>query len=112
MVWQWGQFLDHDLSLTETADPTESMGILIPQGDYHFDRSGVGNLYINFSRSEFRHGLAADVPREQVDQTTQLQLRYVRSQAVNCETAREISCQSAPTVSLKLATFEPMNKPA
>src|SRR5207344_3442892 len=29
-VWQWGQFLDHDLSFTPVASPTENFVIPVP----------------------------------------------------------------------------------
>ena len=31
-VWQWGQFLDHDIDLTGAAEPVESFPIRVPKG--------------------------------------------------------------------------------
>ena len=52
----WGQFLDHDLSLTHTqlGDGAESLPIAVPTGDPWFDPSGSGTATIPLSRSEFR----------------------------------------------------------
>ena len=41
-VYAWGQFLDHDLSLTATATPRESFSIPVPTGDPSFDPAGTG----------------------------------------------------------------------
>ena len=54
MVWQWGQFLDHDLTLTETAEPFEAFPILVPTGDQYFDPLGAGEQQISLFRSAFR----------------------------------------------------------
>ncbi|MCA8952276.1 MAG: peroxiredoxin [Planctomycetes bacterium] len=50
-LWQWGQFLDHDLSLTELAYPTEAMPIAVPLGDPWFDPFGLGAQEIPMDRS-------------------------------------------------------------
>jgi hypothetical protein len=39
-IWTWGQFLDHDLSLTEGA--AEAVPIAIPVGDLFFDPLSQG----------------------------------------------------------------------
>lgn len=48
-LWIWGQFLDHDLSLTE-AGSTVSADIAVPQGDPFFDPMGTGGAVIPFNR--------------------------------------------------------------
>lgn len=48
-VWQWGQFLDHDIDLTENADPLEPLDIEIPFDDMFF----VPFTFIEFNRSAF-----------------------------------------------------------
>jgi len=35
-VWQWGQFLDHDIDLSPTADPVEPLDIAVPTDDTWF----------------------------------------------------------------------------
>ena len=42
-LWQWGQFLDHDIDLTDGVDPPEPADILVPVGDPHFDPAGTGS---------------------------------------------------------------------
>lgn len=37
MVWQWGQFIDHTIDLTEGQDPPEAAGIPVPLCDAFFD---------------------------------------------------------------------------
>lgn len=49
-LWQWGQFLDHDLSLTN-IDSSEKFNISIPKGDRFFDPFNTGNADMGFHRS-------------------------------------------------------------
>ena len=39
-LWQWGQFLDHDIDLTDGTDPPEPANIPVPAGDIYFDPDG------------------------------------------------------------------------
>jgi len=54
-VWQWGQFLDHDIDLTESALPDEPFDIPVPAGDPFFDPMETGSQFIYFSRSIYTH---------------------------------------------------------
>ncbi len=51
-VWQWGQFLDHDLDLSPT-NSEEPFNIPVPAGDPNFDPFNTGTQEIGFNRSEF-----------------------------------------------------------
>lgn len=69
-VWQWGQFIDHDLDLTDGAE--EAADIAIPLGDLHFDPDGTGSIVMGFNRALFDPdtGLTSGNPREQDNEIT------------------------------------------
>lgn len=69
-VWQWGQFIDHDLDLTDGAE--ESADILVPVGDAYFDPESTGSVVMGFNRAVFdpETGLTSDNPREQDNEIT------------------------------------------
>jgi len=67
-VWQWGQFLDHDLDLTEAAFPAESFAIAVPIGDPFFDPSATGAAVIPMDRSV--HEADRRGVRQQLNQIT------------------------------------------
>ncbi len=77
LVWLWGQFVDHDIDLTENAtdengDPTEPWPIDVPTGDLYFDPDGSGDDTIGFNRSAYDEstGDSLDDPRQQINQIT------------------------------------------
>lgn len=66
-LWQWGQFIDHDLSLTGVIDPPESFNIPVPLGDPFFDPFGTGTQFIPLNRSFYQ---MIEGVRQQVNEIT------------------------------------------
>lgn len=71
-VYAWGQFLDHDLDLTQTASPAQSFNIKVPTGDPYFDPAATGTQVIGLTRSQYDSatGLGVGNPRQQVNSIT------------------------------------------
>ncbi|MCX7399070.1 MAG: peroxidase [Planctomycetales bacterium] len=71
MTYAWGQFIDHDMTLTSSAE-NEKMSIAVPKGDPSFDPAGTGTKTIDTMRSAFDESIGTDAnnPRQQVNLIT------------------------------------------
>ncbi len=69
-IWQWGQFIDHDIDLTEFQSPEESAPIPIPLGDAQFDPLSGGDKFMPFSRSIYSISLFRRRVRQQLNEIT------------------------------------------
>ena len=68
-VWQWGQFLDHDLGLSGGAPVAEPFDISVPTGDSFFDPNSTGTATIGLNRT-ISTGGSVGSPREQINEVT------------------------------------------
>ena len=64
-LWQWGQFLDHDIDLTDSDSANGTAPIPVQAGDI------LGPSPIPFNRSNFAAGTGTpSVPRQQINEIT------------------------------------------
>src|SRR5205823_2065983 len=71
-VYAWGQFIDHDIDLTQSATPADAFNISVPTGDAFFDPTGTGTqlIYLNRSQYDPTTGTSTDNPRQQTNSIT------------------------------------------
>ncbi|NEP10219.1 MAG: hypothetical protein F6K14_08365 [Symploca sp. SIO2C1] len=66
LIWAWGQFTDHDLSLTpelsrqEAAEQGRFINVPVPAGDPFLDPQGTGNVEIEIRDAVFIEGTGTD----------------------------------------------------
>ncbi|MFL6236196.1 MAG: peroxidase family protein [Thermoanaerobaculia bacterium] len=71
-LWMWGQFMDHDLDLTEpqtlSAAPfcSQEADVAVPAGDTSFDPNNTGTAVIVFCRSQFDSATGTDAKNGRV----------------------------------------------
>ena len=65
-LWQWGQFIDHDIDLTD-GSTNEAENIIIPAGDAFFDPDESGAIVMDFNRAiyDMETGTSTNNPRQQ-----------------------------------------------
>ena len=63
-----GQFVDHDIDITESIDPAEAFDINVPAGDPGFDLTGTGTQLIGLNRSFYK--VDKEGVRQQVNDIT------------------------------------------
>ena len=59
-TWVWGQFIDHDVTLSPDH-PLESFDISIPANDAYFDPAGTGTVIIPMHRSDYDPATGTDI---------------------------------------------------
>lgn len=70
-AWVWGQFIDHDITLSPD-NPGESADISVPPFDMYFDPAGTGTVKIPMHRSDYdpTSGTGIDNPRKYLNGIT------------------------------------------
>jgi hypothetical protein len=97
-VFQWGQFVDHDLDLTDLAAPAEDFPIAIPSDDPIFDPL----MPMQFRRSKFDTATGTTNPREQINEVTS----YLDASMVYGSSLSRASALRAPGEDGKLLVSE------
>ncbi|MGF1581880.1 MAG: peroxidase family protein [Gemmataceae bacterium] len=111
-TFQWGQFVDHDITLADEAHPKEPFPIPIPTGDPYFDPFRTGTVEMALSRSNSEPGDAGI--REQVNSITAFidgsniyGSDMARANALRSFDGGKLKTQTTPVGELMIFNFKP-----